>query len=68
MPAEGRIVHRSMRVGGVLAQIVEPQIKQAARTSPTEEALSTEPVDKIGKDGEHVDTHDRQAYEARYRT
>jgi uncharacterized protein (DUF952 family) len=53
-----------MHVCGVLAEIVRAQIEQTIRACFAQQTLGAERVDEAGEDGEHVDLHDVQAYEA----
>ena len=53
-----------MDVGRVFAKVVSSQIEQTVSPGLAEQRLRTEGVDETGKDGEHVDLHDVQAYEA----
>ena len=53
-----------MDIGRVLAQVVRPKVEQLVRLGLAQQALGAECVDEPGKDGEHVDLHDVQAYEA----
>jgi uncharacterized protein (DUF952 family) len=51
-------------IGGVFSQVVRSQIEQLAGTGPPEQTLGAERVDESREDGEHVDLHGVQAYEA----
>ena len=53
-----------MHIGGVVSQVVCSQIEQLVGTSPAEQTLGAERVDESREDGEHVDLHGVQAYEA----
>ena len=56
-PAERRVVHGSMGIGGVLTQIVTAQVEQSAGSTLSEQALAAEAIDQAGEDSEDVDTH-----------
>ena len=55
--AERRVVDGAVHVGGVLAQVVGPQVEQAGGAGLAEQALRAERVDQRREDGEHVDAH-----------
>jgi uncharacterized protein (DUF952 family) len=61
---ERSVVDRAMHIGGVVAQVVCSQIEQLASPSPAKQTLGAERVDETREDGEHVDLHGVQAYEA----
>jgi len=62
--AEGRVVHRAVDVGGLVARIVEAEVEQRLLLGLAEQALGAERLDQPGEDGEHVDAHGLQAYGA----
>ena len=53
-----------MHIGGVVSQVVCSQVEQLVTTSSAEQTLGAERVDESREDGEHVDLHGVQAYEA----
>jgi hypothetical protein len=58
---ERRVVDAAMHIGGVLAQVVQPQVEQTGTAGLAQQALGAEVVDQVREDGEHVDAHGVQA-------